>query len=317
MIADRDDHIIVPSKLPVLYEPPAQYTNKTPTLTPLLIPALTALVIGAIQWTGYRLIESAPISVVIATFVIAAFILAVIYRRDWLNFKRPYLFVGLLSGLVLLWVAVCGIAFFYLRETPSPSSNEIELTKQLAAARRNEDILSAELQAAKRDHGDTSPSRPIPPIPPSLKPDEIDARLDAWKGVKAQLNDIDRLLAEGDDILKTWESDNQQTLSSNSGTYANDASNQRNRLRSLLNNYHDFSDLSVVDTVPLEKLAAFIQQLNSAVSQLPPGTGKEDFVHDIEPFVKPVKRQINLLKDWSKVTRKVADSSILELNTRQ
>jgi hypothetical protein len=108
---DRGDHLIVPS-LPVLYTPPAQFTDKTPVFTPLLVPALTAMAIGGIQWAGLSFIENAPIAVRIATFVIAAFILAVIQSREWLKFKGRYLFPTLLTVLVLLYLAICTYAFF-------------------------------------------------------------------------------------------------------------------------------------------------------------------------------------------------------------
>jgi hypothetical protein len=313
---DRNDHLIVPS-LPVLYVPPAKYTDRTSVLTPLFLPALAALAVLGIEWTTLGFIENAPVIVRLATFIIAAFVLAVLQSREWLKFKGRYLFAGLLAGFVLLYLAICAYAFFYLQEPSSPSAAVTDLQTKLAAALRERDIAISQRDAARRDRGDTSPSQPIPPIPQSLKTDEIDARLDAWKAVEAQLNDIDRLLSEGDDTLKIWESDNQPALRDASIKFVNDSGAQRNRLRALLTTYPEFSDLSVIDPASLDKLATLANNLYSALIQLPLDMTKDDYVNATEPYIRPVKREIKSLKDWSKATRKVAESSVLELTTRQ
>jgi len=313
---DRNNHLIVPS-LPVLYEPPTKYTDRTSVLTPLLLPALAALAVLGIEWTTLGFIENAPVIVRFATFVIAAFVLAALQSRDWLKFKGRYLFPGLLAGLVLLYLAICSYAFFYLQEPSSPSALVIDLQTKLAAALRERDIAISQRDAAKRDRGDVSPSPPIPPIPQSLKTDEIEARIDAWKAVEAQLNDIDRLFSEEDRTVDNWQSGNKEALRGTSITFLDDATNQRNRLKQLLDTYHDFSDLSVVDPTILDKLSTYTQNLYTAVIQLPGDMAKDDYVSAIKPYIGPIKREMAFIKQWIQATRKVAESSVLELAARQ
>jgi hypothetical protein len=162
---------------------------------------------------------------------------------------------------------------------PSPQNPELDADEiQLAAALREKDIAISQRDEARRERGDASPSQPIPPIPPSLKTDEIEARLDAWKAVETQLNDIDRLLAEGDDTLKIWENDKEPKLRDVSIKFENDAANQRNRLRALLSTYHDYSDLSVVNPGTLDKLATFAENMYNALIQLPSAITEEDYM---------------------------------------
>jgi hypothetical protein len=313
---DRNDHLIVPS-LPVLYVPPAKYTDRTSVLTPLFLPALAALAVLGIEWTTLGFIENAHVIVRLATFVIAAFVLAVLESRGWLEFRGRYLFVGLLSGLVLLYAAICGYAFFYLREPSTPSARETELETKLAAALREVDIANLQRDAAKRDHGDISPSPPIPPIPQFLKTDELDARLDAWKAVETQLKDVDRLLSEGDNMVNNWQSGNEGVVRDLSAAFANSAGNQRNRLKELLGTYNNFSDLSVVDPATLDKLAMFADNLYKELIQLPADLTKDDYINTTKPYIGPIKREMASIKQSSQAMRKVAESSVLELTTRQ
>jgi hypothetical protein len=224
-MSDNDDrrNEIIPPSLPVVYVPAAKYTDKTPVLTPLLLPALRAMAVMGMEWTTLNFIENVPIIVRIATFVISAFVLAVLECRDWLNFKRRHLFAYLISGLVVIYLTICGYAFIYLQEPPAPNPAVTELETNLAAAMRARDIAISERDAARREHGQVSPSPSIPPLPPSMRSDEIEARIDAWKAVGAQLNDVDRLLSEGDNVVNNWQSSNRNTLRETSMTFTNDA----------------------------------------------------------------------------------------------
>jgi hypothetical protein len=162
-----------------------------------------------------------------------------------------------------------------------------------------------------------SPSPPIPQIPQSLKTDEVDSRLDAWRAVETQLNDVDRLLSDGDSLVNSWQNGNEDAVRGISNTFANSSGNQRNRLKQLLGTYNSFTDLSVVDPNTLDRLAMFAFNLSSELGQLPADVAKDEYLNSTKPFIGAIKREMASLKQWTQTTRKVAESSILELTARQ
>src|SRR5579871_6099827 len=150
MSDERRDQVIIHS-LPVLYEPPAKFTNNTPILTPLLVPTLRVMAVMGIEWTTLNFIENVPAIVRIATFAISAFILAVLECRDWLIFKRRGLFSFLLSFLIIAYFAICAYAFFYLQEPPPMNPAIIDLQTKLAAALRDRDIAISQRDSVLRE----------------------------------------------------------------------------------------------------------------------------------------------------------------------
>ena len=316
MSDDRNDHLIIPS-LPVLYVPPAQYTDKTPVLTPLLIPALRALTVMGLEWTTLSFIESVPNIVRIATFVISGFILAVLECRGWLNFKQRNLFAFLIFGLIVIYTAICAYAFMYLQEPSTPNPAVTDLQTKLAAAFRDRDIAISERDAARREHGDNSPGQPIPQLPQSLKADEIDARLDAWKAVSTQMNDLASIISDGDNIVNNWKNSDNDSLSRNTVNFRNKYDVLHSRLNQTVGVNNQFSDLSVVDLRGLDKLDGYINNLLNAVGQRPNASSKGDWEAAIAPYIGPVKREMASLRQWVQTTRNVADLSVLELTARQ
>ena len=309
--------LIIPP-LPMRYIPRVEYTEETPLFVPV-IPAFVRFAVAmALEALIANYINNVPLIVRIATFFIAAFFFAVIDQQRWLRFKSRRYFVYTVSAICLTYAAIWAVALLYFRE-PSPENPELNATEiKLAAALREKDIAITQRDEARRERGDTSPSQPIPPIPPSLKTDEIDARLDAWQAVETLLNDVDRLLTQqGDPIINNWQSANAEALRDRSANFLNDVSNQRNRLLQLITSYHDFSDLSVANTETLNRLSTFIQNLYSTVSQFPPNMTKDDFISSTKPYIGSIKREMASIRQWTEATRKVAEFSVQELTARR
>jgi hypothetical protein len=91
----------------------------------------------------------------------------------------------------------------------------------------------------------------------------------------------------------------------------------RNRLKQLLGSYHEFSDLSVINPTVIDTVSAYAQNLYAAVDQLPKSMATDDYVSAIDPYIGPIEREIASIKQWTQTTRKVAESSVLELTARQ
>jgi hypothetical protein len=83
------------------------------------------------------------------------------------------------------------------------------------------------------------------------------------------LNDVERQLSEGDNMVNNWQNGNEGAVRDLAGAFANNSGNQRNRLKELLGTYQEFSDLSVVDPATLDKLAMFADNLYKELVQLP------------------------------------------------
>jgi hypothetical protein len=97
----------------VIYTPKTRYTDKTPAVSPLVVPFLRAAAVMGVEWTTLDYIEEAPVSVRVATFVIALAILAVIQRKEWLDFKGRYYFRGFLAALIAVYCGIVGFAYFH------------------------------------------------------------------------------------------------------------------------------------------------------------------------------------------------------------
>jgi hypothetical protein len=254
--------------------------------------------------------EHAPDWAWIASTLIAIFVLAVIANREWLNFRGRRYFPTFLILLMLSWIGVVAGAYYQVRNSPQPSPDPaiIDLQTKLAAALRDRDIAVSQRDAAQREHGDKAPSQSIPQIPPSLKGDEIDARIDAWRSIEEQMNDFSRILADGDSIIANWESN--QALSTNVNAFMNNFGNAMNRLSALVGANQEFSDFKVIDFGPARKLSAAISNLYQTLPQLPANA-----THDAAPYIGTLKREVANVKQWVAATKKIADSSILELTS--
>jgi hypothetical protein len=184
MSDDEQKAEIILSLLPVLYRPEPKYTYKTSAFIPLIPSVLRTGAVMGIEWVTLRYIENVPVIVAITTFVICLCILAVLEWKDWLKFKRRGLYTACLTFLVLTYVSISAYAFVYLREPPETNPAITELQTKFAAALRERDIAISERDEARREHGEVAPGPPPAPLPQSMKANEIDARLDAWKELK-------------------------------------------------------------------------------------------------------------------------------------
>jgi hypothetical protein len=156
---------ILPNSLPIPYVTP--YTNKTPTIGPLLVTAIAAGAFLMVEWGTLRWIDHAPPAIWIGSTVIAICVLSVIANKDWLNFKNRRYFPISLSGLVVVWIGI--VAFGYYLDAASPHSVDpvvSNLQSQLASALRERDTAILERDTARRDHNVT-PTNPSPPPPPT------------------------------------------------------------------------------------------------------------------------------------------------------
>ncbi len=317
MSDDRRTEIIPPS-LPVLYVPPAKYTDRTSVFTPIVLHVLRTGAVLLIEWTTLNYIENAPLLVRIATFIVALLVLAVLECRDWLNFKRRHLFTYSISVLIVIYVAICGYAFAFLRETSAPMNPAMaDLQTKLAAALRERDIAISERDAAMRDRGDVSRSPPIPSIPQSLKTDEIEARIEAWKSVDEQMGDLARILSDGDDVVNNWESVTGEALSGDINKFRQNFNILHNRLSSVIAANNKFSDLEVIDVTAMDNMNRYLVNLLDALGQTSNSASKVEWETAISPYIGPVKREIASLRQWLQTTKNIAGSSILELTSRQ
>jgi hypothetical protein len=107
--------------LPIPYVAPQRYSSATSTGLPIFAAFLRAGAIMGLEWTTLKFIEDAPLTVRITTFVISLLALAVVQCRDWLNFKRWWYFRAAISGLIIMWITVVGLAYIYELVNPAPS----------------------------------------------------------------------------------------------------------------------------------------------------------------------------------------------------
>jgi hypothetical protein len=162
--------------------------------------ALRAAAVFGIEWTTLAYIENSPVFVRIASFVIALCVLTVLEGRDWLKFRSPGIFSYIIAILIVIYVTVCSYAFYSVRDQPAYNPAFAPLQSQLASALRERDIAISQRDVARSERGEPS-GPPIPAIPQSLSTEDVESRIDAWKGVDATMNDIIQILFDGDSIV--------------------------------------------------------------------------------------------------------------------
>jgi hypothetical protein len=151
--------------LPVPYV--TQYTDRTPTLGPLLLTILKAWAVLMIEWGSLRFIDHAPISVWIASSAVALLVLGVIEKRDWLNFKNKRYFPTSLTILMLIWLGIIGYAYLFdnLPSNPGSSAVASALQSQLDATQKERDAARQERDAAMRSMRPPAQSQSSAPSP--------------------------------------------------------------------------------------------------------------------------------------------------------
>jgi hypothetical protein len=271
-----------------------------------------------IEWGSLRFIDHAPISVWIASSVVALLVLAVIEQRNWLNFKNRRYFPISLSVLMATWLSIVGFAYYLEVATAHPIDPVVaNLQSQLATARRDRDLAVLERDAARREHGEniTTAPKPVPP-PETIKADDIEARIDVWKSIDGQMNELVRILGEGDRIVANWKS-NQGSLTQMVNEFRQHLNILRNRLSQLVDANSEFSDLKAIDRAVPNRLALAIENLLQASSQLPPNTQAADYETTISPYIGPLRRELGPVEQWAQSIRNLAGSSVSELSARQ
>src|ERR1035437_3263358 len=125
-----------------------------------------------LEWRSLRFIDHAPISVWIASSVIAATVLVVLEKREWLNFKNRRYFPVSLTLLMLIWFGITGYAYYFdnLPSNPGISSVASAIQSQLEATQKERDAARQERDAAVRALRPPANSDAPTPIPPSAAP---------------------------------------------------------------------------------------------------------------------------------------------------
>jgi hypothetical protein len=148
-----------PSTLPTPYV--TQYTNKTLAITPLVLTGIRVWAVAMLEWGSLRFIDHAPVSVWIASSIIAAFVLVVLERQDWLNFKSRRYFPVSLASLLVIWAGIVGYAY-YFDNVPGPVVSNLQ--SQLISVAKDRDAARQERDAAVRVlQGRNAPAAPNAP----------------------------------------------------------------------------------------------------------------------------------------------------------
>jgi hypothetical protein len=296
------------------------YTKDTPTLQgPFGLTAITAAVTLFIDHGVHRWMEHAPESIWIGSTVIAILVATVVINRKWLDFKDRRYFPFSLAALIVSWLLVVGVGYYLDSIAPREIDPAItNLQSQLATARRERDVAVIERDAARRESGNTTVPPP-PPKPPleTLKADDIDARIDAWNSVRGLMDDFNRIVGKGDDIVKNWK-DSRNSLSQSGASLRQDVQIARERLSALVGSNPDFSDLKIVydDDVP-RKLYQATENLLNAFAQMPTTSTLAEYESSIGSYIGPLRRQLASVKQWADNSKKLAESSVAELSAKQ
>ena len=105
-----------------------------------------------LEWGSLSFIDHAPVSVWIASSVIAALVLIVLERKDWLDFKSRRYYPVSLAALLVIWVGITAYAYFFdnLPRNPGSSAVASALQSQLEATQKERDAARQERNAALR-----------------------------------------------------------------------------------------------------------------------------------------------------------------------
>jgi hypothetical protein len=313
----RPNNSGVDSFLPVPYV--TQYTNRTPTIGPLLLTVVKAWAVFMVEWGSLRWVDHAPVIVWIVSGVVALLVLGVIERREWLNFKNRRYFPTSLAGLMAAWACVVGYAYYLdLTTTHVVEPETVRLQGQIASANRERDVAVMERDAARREH-DASGAAPLPPISqlppmPTMNAGDAEARIDVWKSIEGQMNDFNRILEEGDAIVQHPEQ-TQAVMSARASDFRQHLTVTRNRLGQLIGTYPDYSDLKVVDQQVPTRLSAAIENLLQTASQMAPSTPPSEVAANLGSYIRSLKRELAPVKQWAAAVTAVSESSIAELTT--
>jgi hypothetical protein len=206
-----------------------------------------------------------------------------------------------------------------IAKAQAPIKADLGAANQRAASLQAQlDTAIRERDAARQSHGENvvSASPQPAPSPETIKVDDIEARIDAWKSIDGQMNDLRRFLGEGDHIVANWKT-SQAALSQMLVEFRNHIAVLQERLSQLVAANADFSDLKAVDQAVLSKLASAIGNLLETSSQLPKETTQDGYETSVGPYVGLLKRQLTTAKQWADGVKNLASSSVSDLSARQ
>jgi hypothetical protein len=99
------------------------------------------------------------------------------------------------------------------------------------------------------------------------------------------MNDLDRVLSEGDEIAKNWKNYDRQSLMSKISAFRQESVIVNQRLTNLLGANNEFSDLSVIDANAMHRLQIFNQNLLDAITQTPQDIPKNELQTSVAPYI--------------------------------
>ena len=303
----------------IMYVPRVRYSSKTNAAVPVVGLFLRSAAVAMLEWESLKYAEKSPWYFDVATVAIAISVLCVYEYRDWLNFNGRNYFLKSITSLIVVWLIVSGYSIYQSNEAPQLVDPQVAaLQSQLATARRDRDLAILERDAARQSHGENiAPASPRSASPPeTIRSDDIEARIDAWKSIDGQMNDLNRILGEGDHVVADWKS-SRATLSPTIAEFRSGIAVLRERLSQLLASNSEFSDLKAVNESVLVKLASVIENLFETSTQIPKETNQDGYEASVGPYVGSLKRQLIMVKQWVGGVRNLAASSISDLSARQ
>lgn len=82
-------------------------------MSPSFQAAVRFIAVIGVEWSTLTLIESAPVWVKIATFILAVAVLGTLEFRSWLQSRGKWAFATLLGGLIAVYLIVFALALFW------------------------------------------------------------------------------------------------------------------------------------------------------------------------------------------------------------
>jgi hypothetical protein len=297
-----------------------EYTDKTNVVVPPLGHFIRTGAIAMLEWESLKHTESAPWYFDVGSVALAIAVVSVHEYRGWLNFKNKNYYLRTIGILAAAWVALSAYTIYqYNFNAPTIIDPQITtLQSELATARRDRDLAILERDTAKRERGqEVSPSPPAPSAPPTATMDDLDARIDVWKSIDGQMDDLSRVLIDGNQIVTDWKSLKPSALSPRVGQFRNHLDILRQRLGELIGANPDFSDLRAVDVSVPTKLRSAIENLFETAGQTSDEIDQAGYENSLGPYIGPLRRQLIQVKTWIDGVKHLAESSVADLSARR
>ena len=293
-------NIEITNSLPIPYV--TQYTDRTPVIAPLVLTCIRLWAVAMLEWGSLRFIDHAPVSVWIASSVIAAFVLVVLEKRDWLNFKDKRYFPISLLSLLALWICITLYGYYF-------DNKQEPIQSQLESAIRQRDAATSDAATLRRQlenvgHNAGSVAAPTGSSQATLSAEDIATKMGVWESVSNSntreltmaYNSLDLPLSQWVDRIKTPDGRHQlyNDLINSTAAYMA-ASNDLDILRSEYPNYQDISDaLAQPHRSELQRVAA---NFANAVSKIPDNP-QPNFDIQLRPLAGALRREMDATQAW-------------------